>query len=198
AGWIALVRHPDASLRALRFVEFTHFASLGMGAGIARFIALSTPPDLVHDVHYYVLLYRFDAVITNYPLVFAIILYGVMIPNTRGRSLSGAALLCLVPVLSAIAAAILNPCLLTALPALAPVTAMPLFMALVVAVFCAARTTELRRQAFDARHEAHQMGAYTLVRKLGEGGMGEVFMAEHRLLKRPCAVKFIRPELAAQ
>ena len=27
--------------------------------------------------------------------------------------------------------------------------------------------------------------------------MGEVWLAEHRLLKRPCAVKFIRGEFAA-
>jgi eukaryotic-like serine/threonine-protein kinase len=64
-------------------------------------------------------------------------------------------------------------------------------------VFAAARAFALQRRAYDAERQAEQVGQYTLGRKLGEGGMGEVFLAEHRLLKRPCAVKFIRPELAA-
>jgi serine/threonine-protein kinase len=32
--------------------------------------------------------------------------------------------------------------------------------------------------------------------RLGAGAMGEVFLAEHRFLKRPCAIKLIRPERA--
>jgi serine/threonine-protein kinase len=42
-------------------------------------------------------------------------------------------------------------------------------------------------------HAARRYGNYRLVRKLAEGGMGEVYLAEHRLLKRPCAIKLIRP-----
>jgi serine/threonine-protein kinase len=45
--------------------------------------------------------------------------------------------------------------------------------------------------------EARELGQYRLGRKLGGGGMGEVYLAEHRLLKRPCAVKLVRPEKAA-
>jgi serine/threonine-protein kinase len=43
-------------------------------------------------------------------------------------------------------------------------------------------------------HEARKFGQYQLVQKLGEGGMGEVYLAEHQLLKRPCALKLIKPE----
>ena len=41
-------------------------------------------------------------------------------------------------------------------------------------------------------HLARKFGQYQLGRKLGEGGMGEVYLAEHRLLKRPCALKLIK------
>jgi len=42
--------------------------------------------------------------------------------------------------------------------------------------------------------EARELGSYRLVECLGEGGMGEVWRAEHRMLARPAAVKLIKPE----
>jgi eukaryotic-like serine/threonine-protein kinase len=50
----------------------------------------------------------------------------------------------------------------------------------------------LRREAFAAK----QLGQYVLKQRLGGGGMGEVYLAEHRMMKRPCAVKIIRAEKA--
>ena len=51
----------------------------------------------------------------------------------------------------------------------------------------------LRREVAEAR----RLGPYRLLGRIGGGGMGEVHLAEHRLLKRPCAVKLIRPEAVA-
>jgi serine/threonine-protein kinase len=126
---------------------------------------------------------------------FLILLYGVLIPNDWRRSLRVLAVMVCIP-LSVYAAA-------WASAAGPGGPAAPLFdlfamarlmaAAVAIAVFGAHRTTTLRREAFDAR----RLGNYRIKRQLSAGGMGEVYLAEHRSLNRPYAIKLIRPQLAA-
>jgi serine/threonine protein kinase len=51
-----------------------------------------------------------------------------------------------------------------------------------------------RAEARSAEARARELGSYRLVARLGAGGMGEVWRAEHRLLARSAAIKLIRPE----
>jgi hypothetical protein len=46
--------------------------------------------------------------------------------------------------------------------------------------------------------QEQQLGQYVIERKLGAGGMGEVYLARHTLLRRPTAVKLLPPERAGE
>jgi serine/threonine-protein kinase len=197
-GTLVLWRRSGMSLRSLRLWELIFLGTHAATSGVGRFAALAAPlAGAARNAP--ALAVGFGGITSLQGFVILILAYGVLIPNTRRRTLVVVAALAAVPFAIIPAAAVANPLLREGhvLPLLLQCALILTFPA-AIAVFAAFRAAALQRRAFEAERRAAQVGQYALKRKLGEGGMGEVWLAEHGLLKRPCAVKFVRPELAAQ
>jgi serine/threonine-protein kinase len=124
---------------------------------------------------------------------FVLTLYGTFIPNTWRRCASVVAVLAASPlVLFMVQGVWLRPLDPTIFRIGLLQIAFFVILAAVIAVVACSRIEVLRRQVGEAR----KLGQYVLKQKLGEGGMGEVYLAQHVLLRRPCALKLIRPERA--
>src|SRR5262249_29890028 len=116
---------------------------------------------------------------------FLIVIYGVFVPNTWRRCAVATGLAALLPLLLTPASAWWHGWLThELLDALFDLSVL-MGTAVAVAVFGAYRFEVLQKQAFEAK----QLGQYRIGRKLGSGGMGEVYEAEHVLLCRRCAIK---------
>jgi serine/threonine-protein kinase len=191
---LLLSRRPMLSLSRLRMIElaFTGLVVVCVSAWQYATLTRSLPEGfdgLRHrEVHH-----SAASFLATFLWFLLIVVYGIAIPNTWRRTLavvSGEVTLALVVLL---AAGTVNPAVGGQLLVLLPLSVGLLAMALALAVFGSFKISTLQQQAFEAR----QLGQYRLKRLLGVGGMGEVYLAEHRLLKRPCAVKLIRPEKAS-
>ncbi|HKU39023.1 MAG TPA: serine/threonine-protein kinase [Polyangiales bacterium] len=76
-----------------------------------------------------------------------------------------------------------------------------LVSALVLSVFAliaaAVIFERMRRRAETAERIVARFGQYRIVRKIAEGGMGAVYLASHEMLRRPAAIKVLRPDRAS-
>jgi serine/threonine-protein kinase len=125
--------------------------------------------------------------------VVLMVIYGIFIPNARSRASLvvagigaipmglGALLWLRHPGFSDSAASV------TTAGTIADVI-LPLIMGMAIAIFSVVLINAYRRAAVDAQ----DLGVYDLKGKIGSGGMGEVWLGEHKILARPAAVKLIR------
>ncbi|MEZ6184851.1 MAG: serine/threonine-protein kinase [Planctomycetota bacterium] len=74
----------------------------------------------------------------------------------------------------------------------AVIATLPYLLCAGIAVVSASLVSRLSSGLSDVREQLANLGTYHLVEPIGEGGMGEVWRAEHRLLQRPAAIKVIR------
>jgi serine/threonine-protein kinase len=185
---------PRLSLTALRVIEFLVF---GFGLAFSawfRHAALARGLERPWEGPEHRDLFVMQITQVNNTLwAFAIICYGVFIPNTWRRCVAVVAVMALTPVTMTLVDGFTHEVVRARLPFLLSFTILGQTVAAAVAVFGTFKISTLQQEAFAAR----EVGQYRLKERLGAGGMGEVYLAEHRLLKRPCTVKLIRPERAS-
>jgi hypothetical protein len=192
ASFAALSGRRPIPLRRLRALELVLF-----GMTIAFFVT----------IHYRLVQLRVAegdrvmlmATVKNTVLfIFAmIVLYGMFIPNTWRRAAAVVGVMLAVTLLSPLALKILHPEVYRfAAPLLTfEIVSENILMLAIgagVTVYSTYVINSLRVEVFEAR----QLNQYRLKSRIGAGGMGVVYLAEHQLLKRPCAIKLIDPSRA--
>lgn len=196
-GYRFLLCRPAATLRTLRVVELTIFGVAFSAFATAKIIAFLSAAGTPGAPQTSTVVVNYAGLISNLPFYFLLIYYGVLIPNTRARVMCVAVGMSAVPLLATVLAGAIHPPFRPYTADLFAHTTLGVFLSSLAAVVGSSRIRVLQKQAFEARREASAVGPYRLKRLLGKGGMGEVYLGEHRLLRRPCAVKLIHPARAS-
>ncbi|MBX7166401.1 MAG: serine/threonine protein kinase [Pirellulales bacterium] len=172
------------SLVTLRFLELGVF---GASTGICVLIESQLISQALHPEHPAVVQ---SAVAASIVMWFALaLIYGVFIPNTWWRAAIVLGVILAIPFVMMLVASVNSREFgrVALIDSLLPASGVML-VGYATAVYSSYTMGRLRREVFVAR----QLGQYRLGQLLGSGGMGEVYLAEHQMLKRPCAIKTIR------
>jgi serine/threonine-protein kinase len=121
-----------------------------------------------------------------------VVLYGAFIPNTWRRCAIVVGTIAAIPILINLGVALVEKELRPYVGELVLDTIIIMGVGSAIAIFGSYKISALHQEAVEAK----KLGQYSLKKRLGAGGMGEVYLAEHMMLRRPCAVKLIRPDQA--
>ena len=181
------------SHRTLRILELVMFASMAVYFADMQY-RVSYPAkfaDWAKD-DFKANVVALGSTTNNMRWFFLIVLYGMFIPNTWKRCAIVVGCIAVIPIVLTLT--VCSHCRHMG-PEISGVlygTVIAMSISSAMAIFGSHRISALHQQAYQAR----KLGQYQLHRQLGAGGMGEVYLGEHMLLKRTCAIKLIRPEQA--
>ncbi len=152
------------------------FYAMGTGSVIASAAVIAN--DLRPSA-YTCLIYACDAVLTR----------ALVVPSS-GRRTAVASTLAFVPM--AVAGIVLVYIREQEIPG--PAYFLGFLVVAIVAVLVSAAGSLIIYDLRRAADAAQQLGIYRVRGLIGEGGLGEVYLAEHLLLRRPTALKLLRPD----
>jgi eukaryotic-like serine/threonine-protein kinase len=181
-------------MRALRLIELGLFGSMAIYFAYLQLRAFNNPEllQLAQEEPHERLIASLVTMSNSLRWFVLLVLYGTFIPNTWKRCAAVVALLIVTPLVLNVIAGVNCPIFSKQLYSVTFNMIVILVTGGAIAIFGSYRIQELQEEAMEAR----KFGQYRLVRRLGGGGMGEVFLGEHVLLRRDCAIKIIRPDQA--
>jgi serine/threonine-protein kinase len=194
---VLAAKKPAKSMRTLRAFEVSAF---GIAASyllvsdmiIAHQWGLAAPPigALGHPL-FTLTGTRLDPITMRWFVMMAA--YGTLIPNTWKRNAAIVAIMGSAYIASVVGLGRMQDLPIDQYPALLFYPVVWMIVAGVLSIFGSYRVSVLEKRVYDAQ----RLGQYRLLKHLGAGGMGEVFLAEHVLLKQPFAIKMLSPERIA-
>lgn len=182
---ILYARIPTRLMRLLEFVLFASLAGslvLRAGAQMATLVAQGNSGLVIAGWHGFIIQF-----------VLVLGAFSLLVPRPLISSVVGIVVLAGTPLVVGWRLLALAPPTLGLTAGETTGSLVGLALATVLAITGAAVVSVFQKLAIEAR----DLRMYRLIEKLGAGGMGEVWLAEHAGLARPAAIKVIRPEALA-
>ncbi len=146
--------------------------AISLALGVLRHSQASTDSDLLRQVS---------------PVVIPMLAFGALIPSVPSKA---RAVMFMAAAMDPFGLVLMRAHTHYSVRELIVVLSSPLLSALV-----AVQISKVVHQLTAGIAKAREVGSYKLVERLGMGGMAEVWRANHRMLRRPAAVKLIRPKV---